>query len=417
MKQAAMRQVSGRSRLRLVVLGWIIRGPAGGIAWHYLNYVLGLAELGYDVYYIEDSDDVPCCMDPALNSWNSDPTYGLCFASAAFARLGLGDRWAYYDAHTNEWKGARARDARELCQTADLILNISGVNPVREWLERVPARVLIDTDPGLTQIRNLTDPAFRRRCEAHTAFFSFGENIGKPCSSVPDDGFPWRATRQPVSMSAWPCTAGPAGGRYTTVMHWRGGRVFEYGALRLGKKSESFGPFIGLPQRLGGIFEIAVRGGKAPLAALREANWGLADIDAVSRDPWTYQYFIQRSKAEFGIAKQGYVATRCGWFSERSAVYLASGRPVLHQDTGFPECLPCGRGVIPFQSLDDVIDAVADVDGNYQAHCRAARELAEEYFAAIRVLPALIEAAMAPLPARSPRAFRKASGAAREGER
>src|SRR5205085_6211210 len=111
--------------------------------------------------------------------------------------------------------------------------------------------------------------------------------------------------------------------------------------LRLAMKSESFGPFTALPQRLGGVFDIAVRGRAAPLAALQQAGWGLADIDAVSRDPWSYQDFIHASKAEFGIAKQGYVASRCGWFSERSANYLASGRPVLHQDTGFPECLPC----------------------------------------------------------------------------
>jgi hypothetical protein len=386
--------MSKRSRARLVVLGWIIRGPVGGIAWHYLNYVCGLAELGYDVYYIEDSDDVPCCCDRTLISWNSDPTYGLSFASAAFARLGLGDRWAYYDAHTDEWKGARSRDARELCQTADVVLNISGVNPIREWFERVPSRILIDTDPGFTQIRTLTDPVFRRRCEAHTAFFSFGENIGKPCSAVPDDGFPWRATRQPVSLDAWPCTAGPTGGRYTTVMQWASEPApFEYGALRLAMKSESFGPFIALPQRLGGIFEIAVRAGVAPLASLREAGWGLADIDAVSRDPWSYQAFVQASKAEFGIAKQGYVATRCGWFSERSANYLASGRPVLHQDTGFAECLPCGEGLLAFRSPEEAADAVRRIDADYDFHSRAARALSEEYFAAGRVLPALIETA------------------------
>ena len=169
-----------------------------------------------------------------------------------------------------------------------------------------------------------------------------------------------------------------------------------YQGLRLGTKSESLQPFIDLPQRLGRRFELAISGASpAPLAALREAGWRIADLDAVVHGPWTYQAFIQASKAEFGIAKQGYVVTNCGWFSERSAVYLASGRPVLAQDTGFPEWLPCGEGVLGFRSPEDVVDAISRVEADYDAHCRVARELAEEYFEARRVLVPLIEVAIA----------------------
>jgi hypothetical protein len=172
-------------------------------------------------------------------------------------------------------------------------------------------RAMIDTDPGFTQIRNLTDPQFRRLCEAHTVFFSFAENIGKPSCSIPSDGFDWQPTRQPVSLGAWPYAPGPRDGRYTTVMQWESfSRPFEYGDLRLAMKSESFPDFVELPQRLGPIFEIAVRARSAsPHAVLREAGWKIAAIDDVSRDPWTYQAFIQGSKAEFGIAKAGYVVT------------------------------------------------------------------------------------------------------------
>jgi hypothetical protein len=135
------------------------------------------------------------------------------------------------------------------------------------------------------------------------------------------------------------------------------------------------------------------RGGAASVAALRAAGWRLADIDAVSRDPWSYQAFIQASRAEFGIAKEGYVTTHSGWFSERSANYLASGRPVLHQDTGFPEWLPCGEGLLPFQSPAEVVEAVHRIEADYDFHCRAARALSEEYFDARKVLPALLTAA------------------------
>jgi hypothetical protein len=173
-------------------------------------------------------------------------------------------------------------------------------------------------------------------------------------------------------------------------------KPIRYGDLTLANKSESFKQFDELPRQLGPIFDIAVRSRwTSPDAMLRQAGWGIADIDSISRDPWTYQAFIQGSKAEFGIAKGGYVETRSGWFSERSAAYLASGRPVLHQDTGFSDWLPCGKGVLAFRSPEEVIDAVCRVDADYNAHCRAARKLAEEFFSAACVLPPLIEAAMA----------------------
>jgi hypothetical protein len=174
-------------------------------------------------------------------------------------------------------------------------------------------------------------------------------------------------------------------------------RPYEFGDLRLEKKkSISFAPMIDLPSRVGPIFDLAIRANsEAPLAALRRAGWGIADIDAVSRDPWTFQAFIQRSRAEFGIATAGYLTTRCGGFYERSVAYLASGRPVLHQDTGFGEWLPCGAGVFSFGTVEEAADAIARIEADYEAHCRAARELAVEYFSAPRVLVPLIEAAMA----------------------
>lgn len=392
-----MRPISD-NRLRIIVLGFLVREPTGGLAWAFLNYLYGLMELGHDVYYLEDSYDRPSCYGPDLSGPGTDPGYGLGFAARVLGRLGLGERWAYYDAHTGEWRGPRADDASTLCQTAELVLNISGYNPMRDWLKSVPARAIIDLDPGFMQIRNLTNLAFRRHCADHTAFFTIAKNIGKSLCLIPDDGFPWQPILQPVSLAAWPHVPAPCEGRYTTVMAWESSaRPLEYGDLRLEmKKSVSFAPLIDLPSRAGHIFELAVRAqSAAQLSALRRAGWGIADIDAVSRDPWTYQAFIQSSRAEFGITTAGYLTTRCGWFSERSVGYLASGRPVLAQDTGFADWLPCGAGVFAFRSVEDAADAIARIESDYDTHCRAARELATEYFAAPRVLTPLIEAAMA----------------------
>jgi GT2 family glycosyltransferase len=379
------------SRLRVIVMGWIIRGPSGGMAWHYLNYVGSLLELGHDAYYIEDSSGRICYYNH-FEDGSTDSGPGLAFASAAFDRLGLGDRWAFYDELDHRWKGARAGDAAELCRSADLVLNVSGTNFLRDWFDPVPARVYIDTDPGFTQIRNLTDPAARKLCEAHTGFFSFGENIGRDGCSVPVDGFPWQPTRQPIWLGAWPYSSQRPADRFTTVMQWESYEPQRYGDLQLRMKSASFERFIELPQRVGSTFEAAI-GRRFPRQRLAGFGWSLPEIGPILRDPFSYRRFIQQSGGEIGIAKEGYVVTNCGWFSERSAAYLASGRPVLHQNTGFAAQIPVGAGLFAVDGVDDAVDSVHAVQRDYDRHSRAAREVAEAYFAPRQVLPALIEQA------------------------
>jgi hypothetical protein len=380
--------------MRVIILGYVVRGPLGGLAWHYLQYCSGFASLGHDVYFLEDSGDQPSCYDPVSNVTATDPTYGLEFATRAFERIGLPDRWAYYDAHTSRWRGPCAARALEICRTADVLLNLSGVNPMRPWFSGVPIRALIDTDPAFTQIRHLTDAAARTLGSEHTAFFSFGENIALGRSRVPVDGFPWQATRQPVVLDAWPVTAGPADGKLTAVMQWDSYPPREHEGVHYGMKSESFGPYVDLPKRAGRIFELALGSRTAPRTLLRRNGWAVRDSRRPTRDPWTYQRYIQRSKAEFGVAKHGYVISRSGWFSERSAAYLASGRPVLVQETGFSEWLPAGLGVIPFGTPDEALAGVEELNGRYERHCRAARAIAAEYFDARTVLPSLLERAL-----------------------
>jgi hypothetical protein len=169
----------------------------------------------------------------------------------------LGDRWAYYDAHDDTWKGARAQDARVLCETADLLLNISGVNPLRDWLQRVPKRVFIDTDPGFTQIRHLNEDWRSARAKLHNAYFTFGANIGRTDCLIPDDGLPWQVTRQPVSLHSWCFTPGQSTGHYSTVMSWHPFGVHSHGDLTLRMKSASFLPFTNLPSQVSEIFELA----------------------------------------------------------------------------------------------------------------------------------------------------------------
>jgi hypothetical protein len=389
--------------LRIVVLGYVVRCPLGGMAWHYLQYVMGLTELGHDVYFVEDSDDYPSCYDPARHVTDEDPTYGLAFAARSFERIGLADRWAYYDGHRTRWLGPGGSRMHEICATADLVLNISGANPLRPWLMQVPARALIDTDPSFEQIRQLTVPARRDRAAQHTAFFSFGENIGTPSSTVPEDGLPWLRTRQPIVLDAWPVTPGPAHGNFTTIMQWDSYPRREYDGRVYGMKSDSMQAYLDLPQRSGSVFELGLGTPTAPRALFRSHGWVVTNPLEATRDPWTYQDYIRQSKAEFSVAKHGYVVSRSGWFSERSACYLASGRPVLVQDTGFSDWLETGCGVVPFNTPEEALIGTEEIDRGYDAHCRGARDIAEEYFNARTVLSRLVEQAVNAPPSLSAR--------------
>jgi len=382
------------SRLRIIVLGYIVRGPLGGMVWSNLQYLVGLARLGHDVFFLEDSDDYPSCYDPVRDITDTDPAYGLSFTARAMERIGFVDRWAYHDAHAGQWHGPCASRVAEICADADLVLDLSGVNPLRPWLLDIPARALVDTDPAFTQIRHLTDPAARERARLHTAFLSFGANIGQSRCSIPDDGLPWQPTRQPVVLDTLRVTPGRPQGRYTTVMLWHSYPVQEYAGVCYGLKAESFMPYMDLPARVGPIFELAVGSATTPHALLRRHGWSVRDSRKPTRDLPTYESYIRRSKAEFSVAKHGYVTTWSGWFSERSITYLASGRPVLVQDTGFSDWLSTGSGVLAFSSPDEAVAGLHEIDSRYAQHCRAARDVAVEYFDAAKVLPPLIDRAM-----------------------
>lgn len=389
-------------RLRILVLGYIVRCPLGGMTWHYLQYALGLARLGHDVCFIEDSEDYPACYDPSRHIIDTDPSFGLEYARGVFERYGLGERWSYYDRHRDQWHGPLASSMPRACREADVLVNISGICPLRDWLQDVPVRIFIDTDPAFEQIRQLTVPERRDRAAQHTAFFTFGENIPAGLADLPDDGLLWQATRQPIVLDLWKATPGRPGAPLTSVMQWDSYAPREYAGRAYGMKSESFAPLAELPRRAGQRFRLALGSAGAPRQWLQELGWELEDPLEVTRTPESYADFIRGSMAEFAVAKHGYTISRCGWFSERSAAYLASGRPVLAQDTGFTSWLPAGEGVLPFSTLDDAVAALEHLDAYYERHCIAAREIAEACFDSSRVLRALLEAAYRPTTAPEP---------------
>ncbi|MDQ3242980.1 MAG: hypothetical protein M3Q09_04580 [Gemmatimonadota bacterium] len=380
--------------MRITVLGYVVRGPTGGMAWHHLQYVLGLVRLGHDVRFVEDSDDYPACYDPTRYVIDTDPSYGLRFAADAFRRLGLEKIWSYHDAHTGNWLGPDARHAEEFCRSADMVLNLSGTNPLRDWTGGTPVRAYVDTDPAFTQIRHLKSPAANSLTAGHNAFLSFGENIPRGSARIPDDGFPWMATRQPIVLEQWRVVRPLPGALYTTVMQWESYRTLHHEGVTYGTKSASFEPYLGLPTLTSFPLEIALGSVDAPQERLRAHGWSIVDPLDVARTPWSYQSYIRQSRGELTVAKQGYVLSNAGWFSERSAAYLASGRPVVTQRTGFSTVLPVGAGLLEFSTPAEAVAALTEVESDYALHSRAARELAEQYFDSDLVLPRLLDDAV-----------------------
>jgi hypothetical protein len=275
---------------------------------------------------------------------------------------------------------------------ADVFFNISGMLQDHALFEQIPLRVYVDLDPAFIQLWQ-TECKIDMRFSNHTHFVTIGLRLGQPDCPVPTAGRTWLTTLQPVVLQHWPITQSISHDALTTVANWRGYGSIEYQGRHYGQKAHSWRKFFELPRMTTEKFALALAihpDEKNDVQALRENNWELLDPIESAGTPARYRRFIQESKAEFGIAKSGYVVSRCGWFSDRSACYLASGRPVLAQETGFSRYLPIGEGLFPFTTVDDVLGAIEELNRDYPRHCRAARALAERFFDSRRVLSQLL---------------------------
>ncbi|HWP58456.1 MAG TPA: hypothetical protein VNL14_11250 [Candidatus Acidoferrales bacterium] len=392
------------SSLRIIVTGLIATHRfQGGVTWDYLNVVLGLKRLGHDVYYLEDTGGWPYHLDGAI-AYDPKPT--VDHLAGVMAAFGLAANWAYHFPTRPQWFGLSDRKREEVVRSADMLINVSGTLERPDRYRQAKKLVYVDTDPVFTQIKAAgSDPEFRARVNAHDVHFSFGETLGE---ELPDTGHLWHPTRQPVVLDEWRSTAAPRNA-FTTVMNWSSYDVIRYRGRTYGQKDIEFVKFLDLPQRVSPIpLELALhkavswpsqeadpgRCGSAPREILRERGWRIVDPIEVCADFASYRRYIQASKGEWSVAKNAYVAGRSGWFSCRSACYLAAGRPVVVQDTGFSRALPVGEGIVSFSSLEEAEAGIREVEGNYERHAKAAREIAEAYFDSGKVLARLLAIAM-----------------------
>jgi len=383
-----------RSRLRIIVTGLIAEYPLGGMTWHYLHYLLGLKALGHDVFYFEDSGGWPYNPTDGILAFEHDRNVG--YLSGIMSRYELSDRWAYRVQGEGEqwWFGLSEHRRREVVRSADLLINVSGTLDAPEDYRAVQKLVYIDTDPVFIQIRlQRGEERLTQRIRAHDVHFSFGERIG---ASMPTPGIEWLPTRQPVVVSEWRTSTQP-GPAYTTVMNWTSYKSEVHEGRTYGQKDLELRRFLDLPLRLENIrFEIAGgpgHGHPTPRTVLTDNGWRLVDPMRVCPDLDAYREYIQRSRGEWSVAKNAYVRGDSGWFSERSACYLAAGRPVIVQDTGFSKFLPVGEGILTFDDLEGAMDAIRRVESDYSRHTAAALEISQQVFGHESVLSSLLDRA------------------------
>ena len=377
-------------KLTILLSGMIAGDPyQGGATWAVLQYLLGFQRLGHDVYFVEplkrkDLRPAGAPLDASVNA---------AYFRQVAEEFGLTARAALLLAGTQETAGLPYARLREVARRTDLLVNISGLLADEELTGGIAARVYLDLDPAFNQLWHATQ-GIDMRFAGHSHFVTVGQAIGRSDCAVPTCGLPWAPTLQPVVLAHWPVAEAITCDALTTVGNWRGYGSIEYQGVFYGQKAHALRPLINLPTLTNEKFLLALAihpEEKKDLAALADNGWRLLDPAEVAQTPARYQQFIGGSKAEFGIAKSGYVASRCGWFSDRSACYLASGRPVLAQETGFSRFLPTGGGLFPFESADQVLAGIEALRTNYARHARAARALAEEYFDSDKVLNRILQ--------------------------
>jgi hypothetical protein len=370
---------------RIVVGSYMFRYPLGGMMSWVLQYLVGFQRLGHEVYFVEKAGYAGACFDPTRNTMSDDCTYGMGVVSRLLGRHGLGERWCFVDVAQN-YHGLSKAQIEEVFRTADLFLEM-GTHGA--WLEEAAAtslRVLADGEPGFTQIKMENRRAAGETLPRYDRYYTVGLSVGTAASTAPTAGISWRPLPHPVVTDLFTVQPLIPDAAATTVMNWQSHAPLNYQGCTYGQKDLEFPKFLDLPRLTKVPVEIAVSGKAAPTAMLQERGWRVVSGHQTTISFDSFAEYIHRSFAEFSVCKNVFVALQTGWFSDRSAAYLASGRPVVQQDTGFSRHLPCGAGLFAVKTVAEAAQALEEIRARPEYHARQARAVACEQLDARLVL-------------------------------
>jgi hypothetical protein len=375
--------------MTIIVGGYIVGYPLGGMSWHHLNYLLGLQELGHEVWFYEYGAWPP--YNPVTRTAEWDHSYGTEYLGAQFRQYGLPANWCYQMGE--QTVNMTRQELAALFARADLMICVSGITPLEVIDPRPKLMLVIDTDPVFTQLRMSRDLQFLSYYKKFDACATFGRLIGTSVCELPTHGINWIPTNQPIALSHWPvipCTSNA----FTTIGRWEhaADRHIEFqGRTYLSSKSVEWQKVIDLPGHTNWTMTLAMQAMPHEAAdRFRAYGWNIVDPEVVAHDCKSFQNFLAESAGEFTVAKQIYSQIKSGWYSDRSAAYLASGRPVVTQSTGFESWIPTGQGLFAFETLGQAQAALDLIESDYSRHQKSARELAEQYFGSQIVLRKLL---------------------------
>ena len=382
--------------MRIIITGLVGQYPFGGVIWDYIQYLLGFRSLGHQVLYLEDSGAWP--YDPVAGTITDDCSFALQSLHKIFTDFDLAESWVYRNGADGKFYGSGEKVAREWLRHGDLLVNVSSAGWLRDYDLRVGHRMFIDGDPMFCQIGLLdgSNPLYAGRLRDHDSHFTFGLSVGQPDCPVPVDGITWRPTVQPIAIDQWPMTPVSSDAPWTTVMNWASYKPKVWEGRTYGQKNLEFNRFRDLPSKTSIPLRLAMGlgvDGQRPAQELRQLGWDLVEPQEVVPDHRAYRSFLTNSRGEWSVAKHGYVEGKTGWFSCRTACYLAAGRPAVVQETGWSRHLPSDRGVLPFTTLDEAAEGLGKATRNYSEHSKAAREIALEFFDAKKVCQELLRQA------------------------
>jgi hypothetical protein len=381
---------------RVIISGAISHYPLGGAGntWAFLQYVLGFQQLGFETYCVEQLN-AKDCVDASGKPTAFLSSVNAQYFQSVMERFALNGHSSLLSGEGGEHIGLSCAEINKIATGADLLVNLSGRLRAPEILHAVRRRMYLDLDPGYTQIwqaqygvdMNLRD---------HDVYVTVGLNLGKPGCPLPTCGLHWQTTLPPVVLSEWSTTL-PPGPAYSTVADWRGFRPIEWQGVWYGQKADEFLRLIELPRRVSAPLEICllINNNESDREKLEQYGWRLEPPARHAATPDSYRAYIFRSRGEFTVVKPGYVLGRSGWFSDRSALYLAAGRPVIMQDTGIGQYLPTQAGLLTFTDFDSAVLALERVERDYARHAEAAAAFAREYLDSNRVLSRLVQLAEA----------------------
>lgn len=379
---------------KIIVFGILFWYPLAGVTYQFLHYLLGLRRLGYEPIYIEDSGR--WIYDPRINDLSPDASGNIEAILPVLKKHGFENSWAFRGKYPDgKCYGMSDAQIEQLYRDADAFLNVTGAQEIRDEHLVCKRRIYVESDPFASQAKVANgDVGMIKTLEAHDTLFSFGENLGAPDCGVPVGKFKWLPTRQPVAIDLWNNSKAP-GSAYNTITTWSNkGKNIEYrGETYYWTKDREFEKILDLPKRTPACFELAAGVSDDVKKLLRDKGWRQVDSIEISRSVDGYRNYIQSSRGEFTVARDQYVRPNTGWFSDRTACYLAASRPVITQETGFSKFLPTGKGLFGFKTMDDILKAVEIIESDYEGNCRAAREIAAEYFGAEKVVGSLMQRA------------------------